>query len=638
MNRFRVWLSGLDLSGSKVALLILVCVVLAVLTGMVGAHAQRAVLTGGCIAALLAGASVHQLLKPARRRQRMLALIDNDVWEQVFENAGEAILFTNADHAIIRVNPAFGRTTGYAALEVIGQLPELLHSDRHNEQFYAAIRSQLDAVGFWQGGVWQKRKDGSEFFGMLSVFAIKGRDGQVHRFVYLLRDTTEQRARPDDFAQFAYQDILTGLPNRYLLHDRLAQAVEVARRDHSTLALLFIDLDRFKVVNDSLGYEVGDLLLIETANRFRDVLRSSDTLARLGGDEFVILLPDCGGIGSVSDIAEKINQVMNPPMHVKGREIHLGASIGIALYPRDGESALSLMKNADTAMYRSKAEGPNGFRFFDQAMNASAVERMEMESALRRALQNNEFSMHYQPKIDLNSGQNAGAEALIRWQHPQHGPISPAEFIPLAEETGLITKIGDWVLDEVCRQMADWKMRNLMPLHVGVNVSARQFLDERFSDKVILLLEKYGLEPSCLELELTESTVMANPEAAAKQLRRLQEIGVVISVDDFGTGYSSLTYLKRLPIGTIKMDKSFIHKVHHDDDNAAIVSAIQGMAEALGMSTVAEGIETGAEAEHMRESGCNFGQGYHYSAPLAVADFERWLQERSKQVAGGKPV
>ncbi|HWU84266.1 MAG TPA: EAL domain-containing protein, partial [Rhodocyclaceae bacterium] len=566
------------------------------------------------------------------------SFIEGDTWEQVFANAGEAILLADAERRVLRINPAFGRITGYAARDIVGKTPQLLHSERHNLAFYEAIRGQLDAVGFWQGGAWQKRKDGSEFFGMLSVFAIKGRDGRIHRYVHLLRDMTEQRQRSDDFAQFAYQDILTGLPNRYLLHDRLAQAVEAARRDGATLALMFIDLDRFKIVNDSLGYEVGDLLLIETAQRFRSLLDASATLARLGGDEFVVLLPDVNGVGSVSDLAEEINRCMEPPMHIDGRDIHLGASIGIALYPRDGENAMALMKNADTAMYRSKAEGPNGYRFYDLAMNASAAERMEMESALRRALQRQEFVMHYQPKVDLRSGRIAGAEALIRWRDAQYGDVPPSRFIPLAEETGLIVKIGDWVLDEVCRQMADWQARGLLPQHVGVNVSARQFLDEYFAEKVILLLEKYRLPPSCLELELTESTVMANPEAAARQMRRLQAAGVGISLDDFGTGYSSLTYLKRLPISAIKMDKSFIHKLDGDEDNAAIVSAIQGMADALGMSTVAEGIERKDEATHLHAAGCDFGQGYFYSPPLAVAEFERWLAQHPAPSSGDAPL
>ncbi|HTJ97165.1 MAG TPA: EAL domain-containing protein [Rhodocyclaceae bacterium] len=637
MNRFKAWLAHINLSGGTTALLVLICAVLAVVLDLVGPRAQLPFLLGGILVSLLIGALVSASLATEKKAQKAKLSMELDTWEHVFENATEAIVLADAERKILRVNPAFGRLTGYSALDVVGKTPGLLRSSRHNEQFFAAILSQLAAVGFWQGGVWQKRKSAEEFFSMVSVLGVKGRDGKTHRYVYLMSDVTEQRQRTDDFAQFAYQDILTGLPNRYLLHDRLANAVEVARRDKNPLALMFIDLDRFKVINDSLGYEVGDLLLIETARRFKQVLRGSDTLARLGGDEFVILLPEAGGIGSVTDIAEELNQVMAPPMQVKGRDIHIGASIGIALYPRDGESALALMKNADTAMYRSKAEGPNGFRFFDHAMNASAVERMELESALRRALQRKEFVMHYQPKINLSTGQNAGAEALIRWISPEHGPVAPSDFIPLAEETGLITKIGDWVLDEVCRQLAEWRDKGIAPQQVAVNVSARQFLDERFSEKVVLILEKYKLEPSSLELELTEGTMMANPEAAVKQLLRLQALGVVVSVDDFGTGYSSLTYLKRLPIGTIKVDQSFVRSVNADDDNAAIVAAIQGMAEALGMTTVAEGIETEAEEDHLRESGCTYGQGYHYSKPLSVEDFERWMAERN-QAFGSKPV
>lgn len=636
MKRFTTRLAEFDAPGSKLALFILVGVISVAVSGLLGDTAKPAVLIGGCVAALLIGAVMNAMAAPEQRRRKAQIFIEGDTWEQVFANAGEAILLSDASGRILRINPAFGRLTGYTAREVVGKTPRLLHSERHSAAFYDAIARQLDAVGFWQGGAWQRRKDGSEFFGMLSLFAIKGRDGNIHRYVHLLRDVTEQRQRSDDFAQFAYQDILTGLPNRYLLHDRLAQAVEVARRERDTLALMFIDLDRFKIVNDSLGYEVGDLLLIETANRFRSLLGPSATLARLGGDEFVVLLPDAGSIGNVSDLAEEFNRCMEPPMQVMGRDIHLGASIGIALFPRDGENAMALMKNADTAMYRSKAEGPNGYRFFDLAMNASAAERMEMESALRRALQCNEFVMHYQPKIDLRSGRVAGAEALIRWQDPEHGQISPGQFIPLAEETGLITKIGDWALDEVCRQMADWQARGILPQQVGVNVSARQFLDEYFAEKVILLLEKYKLPHASLELELTESTVMANPEAAARQMRRLQAAGVGISLDDFGTGYSSLTYLKRLPISVIKMDKSFIHKLDADEDNAAIVSAIQGMADALGMSTLAEGIERKDEASHLQASGCDFGQGFFYSPPLPVHEFEQWMGQRPGSDKGGR--
>jgi len=543
----------------------------------------------------------------------------------VFHNTAEAIVITDSKAVILSVNPAFTQITGYAVDEILGRTPRLLKSEHHEAEFYDVMWRDLTSKGKWQGRIWNRRKDGEAFLAWQTITAVRDERGQVMRYVSVFNDMTEIHRKDEHIRHQAYHDALTGLPNRLLLQDRLEHAIEVARRDGRKVALMFIDLDRFKVVNDSLGHDVGDMLLIEITRRLTESLRRSDTIARLGGDEFVVVLSDFDGAGEVAEVAEKIIQRVSLPTTLKSHEVHIGASIGIALFPEDGDDVTQLMKTADTAMYRSKASGRNTFRFFDAEMDGAAVERLKLEAALRRALENEEFELYYQPKIDLASGGLAGCEALIRWNSPERGLVAPDLFIPLAEETGLIAGIGDWVLEHACGQMAEWRRRGLAPVKVAVNASARQFLDPGFATKISTTLAKHQIAPSLLEIELTESTVMADPERASMQFQQLRDIGVAVSVDDFGTGYSSLAYLKRLPLDTIKIDRSFIRQVDSEIDNAAIVKAIIGLGGALGMSTIAEGVETSEEEAHLLAAGCGSAQGYHYAKPLPADQFEAWM-------------
>ncbi len=544
----------------------------------------------------------------------------------VFHNTAEAIIITDVAGLILSVNPAFTRITGYEAEEVVGQTPRILKSDHHGPAFYEDLWHCLEENGEWQGQIWNRRKDGEAFLAWQTISAVRADDGSVLRFVSVFNDITDLHRKDEQIRHQAFHDALTGLPNRLLLQDRLGHALEIAHRHGGKLALMFIDLDRFKIINDSLGHDIGDLLLIEVAARLSACLRRSDTIARLGGDEFVVVASDIEGVHEVTEIAEKIIGHLMQPMLLKESEVQIGASIGIALYPKDGETITTLMKNADVAMYRSKSSGRNTYRFFDPASDGQAAERLNLETGLRRALDRNEFQLYYQPKVDLLTGDLAGAEALIRWNSPERGLVPPDEFIPLAEETGLILRIGDWVLNEACRQIAQWRETGQPVVRIAVNVSARQFADPDFSVHLAAMLNRHGLGPSCLEIELTESAVMANPEQAIGQIRQLQDLGVLVSIDDFGTGYSSLSHLKRLPLNAIKVDRSFVRGVHTDANNSAIVAAVLALADALGKNTIAEGVETLEEEDHLRAAGCPVAQGYRYSPPLPAADFIDWLK------------
>jgi diguanylate cyclase (GGDEF)-like protein len=470
-----------------------------------------------------------------------------------------------------------------------------------------------------------KKKDGTLYWEAVTISPVKNEDDVITSYLAVKENVTLKKDYETKLVHQATHDALTGLPNRLLLQDRLGHAIEVARREQSKVAVMFIDLDRFKVVNDSLGHEAGDRLLVIVAERLRLCLRRSDTIARLGGDEFVVVLTSFQGTGEIVEVAEKIITRIDETMTLDAYSVHVGASIGIAFFPDDGQDVTTLMRDADSAMYRAKSAGRNTFRFFDTAMNGEAIERLNLEGSLCRALEADEFELYYQPKLSLETREVLGVEALIRWNSPERGLVSPVVFIPLAEETGLITQIGDWVLNEACRQLAQWRDDGNELLSVAVNISARQFLDPNLAEKISRLLERYDLPPVLLEVELTESTVMADPEVAVRQLVRLREIGIQVSVDDFGTGYSSLSYLKRLPLSTIKVDRSFVHCVDLQADNAAIVAAILGLGDALGMSIVAEGVETDGEERHLQTAGCATVQGFKYSEPLPAAEFVQWM-------------
>jgi len=449
------------------------------------------------------------------------------------------------------------------------------------------------------------------------------------------------RQKEQEIVYMAYHDTLTGLPNRLLLLNRLEYAIDVATRANSQMAVLFLDIDRFKVINDSLGHDVGDRLLVTMSQRLHNTVRRSDIVARLGGDEFVLVLTDFDTAVYVAHVAEKLLSHLLETLSLDGHKVRVTASIGISIFPQDGTDARTLLRNADIAMYRAKEEGRNNFRFFDQTMNSRAVERLDMETSLRQAVENQEFVLHFQPKVVLGDGTVLGTEALIRWQHPKRGLVPPVEFIPLAEETGLIVPIGAWALRAACQQTQLWRQNGSPDLTVAVNLSARQFHQPDLPEQVARVLRETGLPPAALEIELTESTVMESAEKAIQALRHLRDIGVRIAVDDFGTGYSSLSYLKKLPINSLKIDRSFIADLVHDADDAAIVQTIIALGKVLRLEVVAEGVETEQQAAFLRKNGCPIGQGYFFARPLAAGDFVDWLQktdsDRTADPAGLPP-
>jgi len=438
--------------------------------------------------------------------------------------------------------------------------------------------------------------------------------------------TEQVQAAKDNLEHLVHHDVLTDLPNRTLLQDRLGQAIELARRQDRQLAVMFMDLDQFKHINDSLGHTVGDQLLQSVAQRLVGCVRHSDTVSRQGGDEFVLLLPYIEHAEDAALTAQKLLAALVLPHRIDGHTVHIGASIGISIYPDDGRDAETLIKCADSAMYHAKGNGRNNYKFFEQSMNVRAVERQFIEGGLRRALELQEFVLHYQPKINLQSGAIVGVEALIRWQHPQRGLLSPVQFVPIAEDCGLILPIGRWVLREACRQARAWQDAGLPPIAVAINTSAPEFRAEDFLDNLRATLEASRLEPRYLELELTESVLMRDAEATGSVLHALSDLGIKLAVDDFGTGYSSLSYLRQFPIDTLKIDQSFVSRMTHNPDDAAIADAVISMAKALRLHVIAEGVETAGQVAFLLARQCDEGQGYYFGRPVAAESLAALLQ------------
>jgi diguanylate cyclase (GGDEF)-like protein/PAS domain S-box-containing protein len=543
----------------------------------------------------------------------------------VFTNTREGIVVTDAKGIILAVNPAFTAITGYAAEEVVGRTPRMLCSDRHDRAFYDGLRQSLNETGMWQGEIWNRRKSGEAYPQWTTISTILDTDGRPKRRVTVINDVSEMRRKDEWIRHQAYHDALTGLPNRLLLEDRLSQAISTAERSGSRIAVLFLDLDRFKLVNDSLGHRAGDDLLKRVTDRVIDCVRTTDTVARQGGDEFVLILPGFASVTDVAHIAEKIVTALGRGFDIGGQQVHVGASIGISVHPQDGADADALLRNADAAMYEAKAAGRGTFRFFDSHMNSRAVHRLQLEASLWRALAERQFEVFYQLKMGLADGAIHGMEALVRWRDPERGLIPPLEFIPVAEETGLICEIGDWVLDDACRQMRLWVDQGLMDGPVAVNVSARQLGDPEFAGRVRAILQRHGLESHWLQLEVTESVVMTEPEQAIGILGALADLGITIAIDDFGTGYSSFSYLKRLPIHVLKIDRSFVDDIGGSREDESIVVAIITVAKSLGLQVVAEGVETELQAGFLARQQCDFGQGYLYSRPVPAAEFAALL-------------
>lgn len=544
----------------------------------------------------------------------------------IYRSSSEAMLITDSSNRIVAINPAFSKITGYELDEIRGKGPSILRSGRHEPEFYCRMWQEIDRTGFWQGEIWNRRKNGEIFPEWLTIDTVRDDKGDVLRYVALGSDITDKRRSDELIWRQANFDFLTDLPNRYMFHDRLGQEIRKAHREKSGLALLFIDLDRFKEVNDTLGHQVGDLLLIEAAERICGCVRESDTVARLGGDEFTVILGQMNEACDAEGIAQQIISALSEPFVFSQDTAYISASVGITLYPDDSTDIDQLLSNADQAMYAAKTAGRSRISYFTRALQASAQQRLRLVNDLRGALLAGQFEVFFQPIIELASRRVVKAEALLRWRHPVRGLVSPAEFIPLAEETGLIVEIGDWVFREVASCVKRWSALNSGELQVSVNMSPLQFQsDAPIIDEWLAHLRSLEVEARSMSIEITEGLLLnATPDVTDKLLA-FRDAGMQVAIDDFGTGYSALSYLKRFDIDCLKIDQSFICNLATDPNDHALSEAIVIMAHKLGLKVVAEGVETEDQCRLLLETGCDFGQGYLFSRPLAAGDFERYL-------------
>ncbi|RFF29478.1 EAL domain-containing protein [Wenzhouxiangella sediminis] len=554
----------------------------------------------------------------------------NRLSRRAIEASPNGVMITAAtpEAPIIYVNAAFERITGFSREEAMGRNPRFLYGEDRDQRGLSAIRSAIRNQREGEAVIRYYRKDGTLFWNELTLAPVLDEEGVVTHFVSIINDITERKQYEEQLEKQYSQDTLTELASRNLLRDRTEQAITAARYDKSRVALLFIDLDQFKRINDSLGRSAGDEVLREAGNRLRSAIGPRETAARLSGDEFVVMVQDIEDAGDLPGAARSILESLEKPFHVAGREMNISASIGISVFPDNGEDYDTLLRNADIAMYRAKQMGANQFRYYTEDMNASALRRIDMESRLRRAVENRDMQLFYQPVISLETNRVVGAEALLRW-HDNEKWIGPDDFIPLAEETGLIIPLGKWVLEEATRQVRTW-LDDGIDLRVAINLSARQFRDPQLGEHIVHALDRSGAPADRLRLEITESVVMDSAEEAARILGKLQSLGLEISIDDFGTGYSSLAYLRRFPIDQFKIDRSFIQELGRHNESEAIVIAIIRLARSLGLGTVAEGVETESQRDYLSRAGCDLVQGFFYSKPLPAEDFARWFADYSK--------
>ncbi|MCW8878295.1 MAG: EAL domain-containing protein [Kangiellaceae bacterium] len=545
--------------------------------------------------------------------------------ENVFRESDQAIVIADKEHKILRINPSFTKITGFSQDEVISRPIDILKSFKHSEEFYRNIRNQLLERGNWQGEIWEKKKNGEIYPTWQTVSAVRNSQHQVIQFISIFSDISEQKTAEEKIYHLAHYDVVTGLRNRTAFHDQLEKAIAYADRSRHQLAILYLDLDNFKLINDASGHPVGDQLLKHVADRMQESIREEDTVARLGGDEFVILLVELSAVNDAAMVADKILKEIAKPILLENTEVVVTGSIGISTYPIDGADADTLLKNADSAMYRAKAKGKNNNQFFTAEMNALAQERLALENDMRKALENNEFVLHFQPQFDINTKDIIGCEALVRWQHPERGLIQPNQFIPIAEESGLIKPLGHLVLLQACQARRRWSELGIPNFRVAVNISCRQFLSQQLITDIQDVLSYCQTSAELLELELTESTIMENVEENIKTLQKLHDMGIILSVDDFGTGYSSMAYLKRFPIDKLKIDRSFVRDIATDPDDAAIVEATTLLAHSLNLTVIAEGVEAVEQLDFLKQVGCDEVQGFYFSKPLQNDEFVRFV-------------
>jgi len=568
-------------------------------------------------------------------RSRLLGFIGIDARKQrdqdlqhlrlaaaVFDSTLEGVLVTDSGGVIVHVNRAFMSITGYQQDEVLGMRPSKFKSGRHGPDFYERMYKTILAAGQWSGEIWNRRKNGEIYPQWQSIRSIKDDRGSITHFVAVFSDITSIKHSERELAHLAHFDALTGLPNRLLFTDRAEQAQTHARRNKQNLALLLIDLDHFKHINDSLGHNIGDEVLKAVSERLAQLMERGVTLARLGGDEFAVLLENPQQAVQAAELAQGVLDGLREPFLIDGQALFLTASIGISIFPNDALSAEQLLRNADAALFQAKSQGRESYALYTEELTAHAQRRVELTGELRRAIVQNELRVFYQPIHNLQTRRIEGVEALVRWQHPQRGMVSPGEFIPIAEQSGLIADIDNWVLTEACRQMRRWLEGSVELSFVAVNVSSRLFGRGDLDRRVAQVLSETGLAPQYLELEVTESAVMEDPEQAIEQMHRLRELGLKLSIDDFGTGYSSLLRLKRMPVQTLKIDQGFVAGLPDDEDDIAIVRAIIALAQAMGMRVLAEGIEQAEQAHFLLNNECELGQGYWFARPMPAEQID----------------
>ncbi|MBN1760013.1 MAG: EAL domain-containing protein [Chitinispirillaceae bacterium] len=545
--------------------------------------------------------------------------------EMVFNNCTEGIIITDHNQVIVRVNPGFTQITGYDSAEAIGKKPSFLKSHRHDDMFYQQIQNALNNDGKWQGEIWNRRKNGEIYSQWLTVFHCKD-TGDADRYIGIFTDLTGYISNDSPGRNYAYYDSLTGLPNRMLLYDRLTYMLNLARRRKGIMGILQLDLNRFKIINDTLGYVFGDQLLQNVAQRLKACTREVDSVFRLGDDGFAVLLDDILHPQDAARVAKRILTACSQPFLIGNKELFITVSIGVSLFPGDGDHFELLLKNAETAMLRAKELGISNYQHYMPSMNTQAFEQLTLEHNLQKALQKKQFLVFYQPIIDLNTREIVGAEALVRWNHPDLGMISPIQFIPLAEEIGLIIPIGEWVLETACRQMRLWQDQFGKAFVISVNLSARQFQQQDLVASIDRTLKHTRFDARNLKLEITESIGMKNPEQTIMTLRQLKDMGALFAIDDFGTGYSSLSYLNRFPIDTLKIDRSFVMEMNPTTPESAIIDAIIAMAHSLSLNVIAEGVETPDQADYLLRNGCEQVQGFYFSRPVNAEEFGQLLK------------
>lgn len=558
--------------------------------------------------------ALQQPLKENRERLRQAAA--------VFDCTREGVLVTNTQGLIVHVNRAFMEITGYQCEDVMGQRPSLFKSGRHSAHFYQQMFQALESTGEWSGEIWNRRKSGEVYPQWQTIRVIHDDQGQVSHYVAVFSDISAMKNSEHELAHLAHHDPLTDLPNRLLFTDRAEQALASAQVHKRGCALLLMDLDHFKIINDSLGHNVGDQLLKLVAERLSGLFGPGVTLARLGGDEFAVLAESCPQVVQAAALAQRMLNAMKDPFIFDGNQLFISASIGISLFPSDALSAEQLLRNADSALFKAKSAGREGYALYTEELTAHAQHRVEIAGELRRALDQHELRVYYQPVHDLHDSRLVGVEALVRWQHPERGLVPPGEFIPIAERTGLIAEIDAWVMDQACRQMCQWLADGAPLSFIAINVSSRLFARRELYEQVAQVLHATGLDPAFLELEVTESAVMDDPEVALEQLHRLRELGLRLAIDDFGTGYSSLLRLKRLPVQKLKIDQGFVAGLPWDEDDAAIVRVVIALAKSMGMQVHAEGIEQVEQARFLLDQECDMGQGYWFGRPMPADEID----------------